>query len=210
MPPVPRIHVPFLIGIAGGSGSGKTTVVKELVKQIGKREVGCISQDYYYLDQSDIPMSKRVKVNYDHPLSLETDLLVEHLQLLKAGEPVDIPQYDFAQNTRAKEVVTLKPSKVVLVEGILLFEMKALRDMFDLKIFVDTEPDIRLARRMQRDVAQRGRTYESSLQQYLEFTKPMHDEFVEPSRKYADLILPEGMNFPVLDVLLAKVEKMLQ
>lgn len=196
---------PFLIGIAGGSGSGKTTVVSELRKLIGTKNVVCLSHDYYYRDQTDIPMKTRVKTNYDHPLSLETELLVQHLQQLSRGESVNIPQYDFAQNTRAKKTKRVRPAKVIIVEGILIFESKPLRELFDLRIFVDTEADIRLARRMQRDVEERGRTYEYCLKQYLEFTRPMHYEFVEPNKKFADVIFPEGMKLPAVDILLAKV-----
>ncbi len=202
-------HVkPFIIGVAGGSGSGKTTVVQNLMKELGKGQVLKISHDWYYRNQDDIAMEERVKTNYDHPLSLETSLLVEHVKQLVAGEAVALPQYDFVNHTRSKETVHATPSKVIIIEGILLFESTALRELFDLKIFVDTEADVRLARRLRRDVEERGRTFEFGLDQYMKFTRPMHLEFVEPYRRYADIIIPEGgENAPAIDVLVAKVLK---
>lgn len=198
---------PYLIGVAGGSGSGKTTVVETLMKLLGSKQVVRIAHDSYYRNQSHMEMEERVKTNYDHPLALETELLVEHVQKLLAGESVEIPEYDFVNHTRGSKVHTISPCKVLIIEGILLFESTALRKLFDLKIYVDTDPDLRLARRLQRDVAERGRTFEYSLEQYLKFTRPMHLEFVEPSKRYADIILPEGVNEPAIDVLVAKVLK---
>lgn len=202
---MPNSKKPFFIGIAGGSGSGKTTVLAELRKMLGSKNVACIAHDFYYREQSHIPMAEREKTNYDHPLSLETELLVEHLQQLSQGKSVNVPQYDFAHHTRAKKTKRIRPAKVIIVEGILIFESKPLRELFDLKIFVDTEADIRLARRMSRDVAERGRTYEFCLDQYMRFTRPMHYEFVEPNKKFADVIFPEGMKLPAVDILFAKV-----
>lgn len=198
---------PFVIGVAGGSGSGKTTVVQSLISALGRDEVAWIAHDFYYRDQQHKSMEQRVSTNYDHPNALETSLLIDHLHTLLSGEVAQIPQYDFVQHTRSNKTLTLQSAKVILVEGILLFESQELRELFDLKVFVDTEADVRLARRLVRDVQERGRTYEYCLEQYMQFTRPMHLEFVEPSKRYADIILPEGMNAPAIDVLVAKVLK---
>jgi uridine kinase len=200
---------PFVIAVAGGSGSGKTTVTEKLMEQLGERHAVRLSHDNYYRNQDHLPMSERVKTNYDHPQALETMLLVKHLDQLLSGKSVHIPTYDFANHTRAKETIELQPYPVVVVDGILLYESTELRQRFDLKLFVDTDADVRLARRLRRDVAERGRTYEFSLDQYLEFTRPMHIEFVEPTRRYADIIIPEGgFNTVALDVILAKVREL--
>lgn len=198
-------RTPFLIGVAGGSGSGKTTVVQTLMKELGKSEVVRIAHDWYYKNQDHMKMEERIKTNYDHPLSLETQLLIDHLKELIAGKEVLVPQYDFVHHTRAKDTLKIKPKHVIVVEGILLFDDPQLRELFDLKIFVDTEPDVRLARRLLRDVEERGRTFEYGLDQYMKFTRPMHLEFVEPSKRYADMIFPEGVKMPAIDVLVAKV-----
>lgn len=200
---------PFLIGVAGGSGSGKTTVVANLLKVLKKRSVLCISHDDYYQDQTHLPMAVRHQTNYDHPESLETSLLVQHLKQLSAGRSVAKPTYDFAQHTRSSTTQTLKPAKVIIVEGILLFENADLRKLFDLKVFVDTDADIRVLRRIERDIQERGRTFEFVVDQYQKFTRPMHLEFVEPSKRYADIIVPEGgFNNVALDLLLARVKEL--
>jgi uridine kinase len=202
---------PFLIGVAGGSGSGKTTVVDNLIKVLGKKSVTFISHDDYYKNQDHLSMSKKIKTNYDHPKALETDLLISQLQELIKGKAVQQPTYDFVKHTRSKKTVTLKPNKVIIIEGILIFESKNLRNLFDLKVFVDTDSDIRILRRIKRDIEKRGRTFDYVIDQYLKFTKPMHNEFVEPNKRQADIIIPEGgKNNVALDLLLTKVEKILQ
>lgn len=200
---------PFFIGVAGGSGSGKTTVVANLTKVLKNHSVLCISHDDYYRDQDHLPMSKREQTNYDHPDSLETDLLVKHLQMLAQNQSVEKPTYDFAHHTRSKITEKIVPAKVVIVEGILLFENKELREMLDLKVFVDTDSDIRVLRRIKRDIEERGRTFDFTVEQYQKFTRPMHLEFVEPSKRYADIIVPEGgQNNVALDLLLARVKEL--
>lgn len=200
---------PFLIGVAGGSGSGKTTVVANLLKVLKNRSVLCISHDDYYRNQDQLPMSQRERTNYDHPDALETSLLIEHLELLSAGKSVKKPTYDFANHTRSKKTEKIVPAKVIIVEGILLFENKGLRNKFDLKVFVDTDADIRVLRRIKRDIKERGRTFDFVVDQYLDYTRPMHLEFVEPSKRYADIIVPEGgLNNVALDLLLARVKEL--
>lgn len=202
------MHKPFLIGVAGGTGSGKSTVVAKL-KEVFIPKVISISHDNYYRDQSDKPMSERILTNYDHPLSLETKLLVQHLGELIEGKTTSIPTYDFVHHTRSDKTLTIEPKSVILVEGILLFESKALRDLLSLKIFVDTDADIRFIRRLTRDIAERGRDLNSVVEQYLTTVKPMHDEFVEPSKRYADIIIPEGgKNEPAIDVLIARIKEL--
>lgn len=183
---------PFIIGVAGGSGSGKTTLSSEIRKSVPKNLIEHIPHDAYYRDQSHIQMEQRFHTNYDHPDSLETDLLVSHLQQLKDGETVHRPTYDFTHHNRSKKTVKVTARKIIVIEGILIFADKQLRDMMDMKIFVDTDADLRLARRLVRDVAERGRTFEQGIEQYLLYTKPMHEQFVEPSKRFADIIIPEG------------------
>ncbi len=196
----------LIIGVAGGTGSGKTTIVDQLIAALAPEEVTRIAHDNYYKDQSNKTMAERVVTNYDHPLSLETSLLVTHLQQLKAGKTVAMPVYDFVHHTRATETVSLHATKVVIVEGILTLEAAELRPLFDLKIFVDTDADLRFIRRMQRDIDERGRDVQSVIDQYLATVKEMHQEFVEPSKRYADVIIPEnGENPAALDLLVGKV-----
>lgn len=183
---------PYIVGIAGGSGSGKTTLAKELIEQLLDDKVAIIPHDAYYKDQTELPMEERLQINYDHPESLETSLLIEHLQFLKAGQSIELPTYDFANHTRAGQVNEISPKPIILVEGILIFESAELVKLFDLKIFVDTPADVRFSRRLVRDVEERGRTFEFGIKQYLDFTRPMHDQFVEPSKYVADLVIPDG------------------
>ncbi len=182
----------LVIGIAGGTGSGKTTVAQAIVNRLGAPNVSLISQDSYYLDRSDLPFSERASLNYDHPDAFENSLLVSHLRALKTGRAVDVPVYDFSQHLRQASTVHVRPRPVVVVEGILVLADEGLRSMFDIKVFVDTDPDVRVLRRITRDIEERGRTLESVHRQYLETVKPMHDAFVEPSKRYADIIVPEG------------------
>ncbi len=201
---------PLLIGVAGGSGSGKTTVSQSILERVGRECIAYLQHDAYYRDRSALPFEERARINYDHPDSLETDLLVEHLKALRAGGAVEVPQYDFAQHVRKTATRRVEARAVILVEGILIFADRALCDLFDIKIFVDTDSDLRVLRRLQRDIAERGRTMESVVAQYLETVRPMHLEFVEPSKRYADVIIPEGgFNTIAIDMVVARINAML-
>jgi uridine kinase len=193
----------FVIGVAGGSGSGKTTVVRRIVDSLGPEHVTLLDHDRYYRDRNDLRLEERAALNYDHPDSLETDLLVRHVRELKAGNPVEVPRYDFTRHARLMEKDTFQPRRALIVEGILIFTDAALRDLMDIKVFVDTDSDTRFIRRLQRDVAERGRTMASVIDQYQTTVKPMHLEFVEPSKRYADVIIPlGGHNTVAVDLLL--------
>ena len=193
----------FVIGVAGGSGSGKTTVVRRIVDSLGPEHVTLLDHDRYYRDRNDLRLEERAALNYDHPDSLETDLLVQHVRALKVGAVVEAPRYDFTRHARLTEKDTLEPRRALIVEGILIFTDAALRDLMDIKVFVDTDSDTRFIRRLQRDVAERGRTMESVIDQYQSTVKPMHREFVEPSKRYADVIIPlGGHNTVAVDLLL--------
>ncbi len=181
-----------VIGVAGGTGSGKSTLVKKLQEAFVEKDVITLSHDYYYKQNNDISLEERRKLNYDHPQSFDTDMMIEHVKALKDGVAIERPVYSFVDHNRLKETVRVIPAKVLIVEGILIFENKKLRDLMDIKVFVDTDADIRLARRILRDVRERGRSMESVVGQYIATVKPMHEEFVEPSKKYADVIIPEG------------------
>lgn len=193
----------FVIGVAGGSGSGKTTVVRRIVDSLGPDQVTLLDHDRYYRDRNDLRLEERAALNYDHPDALETDLMVRHVRELKAGQAVEVPQYDFTRHARLSESTTFQPRRALIVEGILVFTDAALRDLMDIKVFVDTDSDTRFIRRLQRDVAERGRTMESVIDQYQNTVKPMHLEFVEPSKHYADVIIPlGGHNTVAVDLLL--------
>lgn len=197
---------PFVVGIAGGTGSGKTTVAHKLAAAIPHGRCVTIEHDAYYFDQTHLPMEERARINYDHPASLETALLVKHLRELRAGHPVEVPIYDFANHARRRETRAVDAARVIIVEGILVFTEPTLRELMDIKIFVDTDPDIRLMRRIRRDLEQRGRTFQSVRDQYYATVRPMHIEHVEPTKRWADLIIPEGGNNHVaLDVLLGQL-----
>lgn len=185
---------PLVIGIAGGSGSGKTTITAAVVEDIGRGRVAVLQHDAYYRDQPHLTFEERAAINYDHPDSLETEMLIGHLQRLRSGESVQVPVYDFATHRRKPETVTVGPRPVILVDGILVLAERRLRELMDLKIFVDTDPDLRILRRLKRDIDERGRTIDSVIGQYLATVRPMHLQFVEPSKVYADLIIPEGYN----------------
>lgn len=182
----------ILLGVAGGSGSGKTTVVEEILRSIRTFPVSVIHHDAYYRDLAHRPFEERAEVNFDHPDALETELLVEHLTRLRAGEGVDVPVYDFSTHTRTDRIQRVEATGVIIVDGILVLADPRLRDLLDIKVFVDTDPDIRFIRRLQRDVRERGRSLESVVEQYLRTVRPMHLAFVEGSRAYADIIIPEG------------------
>jgi uridine kinase len=193
----------FVIGVAGGSGSGKTTVVRRIVDSLGPEHVTLLDHDRYYRDRNDLRLEERAALNYDHPDSLETDLLVRHVRTLKAGQAVEAPRYDFTRHARLTEKDTVQPRRALIVEGILIFTDPALRELMDIKVFVDTDSDTRFIRRLQRDVAERGRTMESVIDQYQSTVKPMHFDFVEPSKRYADVIIPlGGHNTVAVDLLL--------
>lgn len=201
---------PLVIGIAGGTGSGKTTVANVILSRVGAENIAYLPHDAYYIDLKYLPEDLKKIQNFDHPDSLETDLMVQHIQQLKQGEAVDIPVYDFSTHSRTENTKHINPQPVIIVEGILLFADQVLRDMFDVKIFVDTDPDIRFIRRLQRDIIERGRTTESVIQRYLSTVRPMHLEFVEPSKRYANVIIPEGgLNEVAMDMVTARIEALL-
>ena len=202
---------PLVIGIAGGSGSGKTTVAQEILQRVGRERIAFLQHDSYYKDLTGLPPTQRAEVNFDHPNSLENELLIQHVASLCDGKPVEVPIYDFSTDSRTGQTVTVHPQRVILVEGILIFTEATLREMFDVKIFVDTDADLRLIRRLQRDITERGRTTESVIEQYLSTVRPMHLEFVEPSKRYADVIIPEGgFNTAALDMVVARIDVLLK
>ena len=206
-----RTATPFIIGVAGGTGSGKTTVASAILRRVGADRMAILSHDAYYRDWVDLPKDVLDRKNFDHPDSLETDLLVRHLKALKQGAAVEAPVYDFKTHRRSSETRRVEPKKVILVDGILLYVEPELRKVFDVKIYVDTDADIRLIRRIKRDIAERGRTLDSVVAQYESTVRPMHLEFVEPSKRYADLIVPEGgENTVALEFLFARLEKLLR
>ena len=197
----------LVIGIAGGTGSGKTTLMKNIVNRFGE-DITVISHDNYYKRHDELPYEERCKLNYDEPAALETDLLVRQLKQLRRGEAIDCPVYDFTVHNRSQETIHIVPRSVIVVEGIMIFENKELRDLMDIKIFVDTDADIRLCRRIKRDVNKRGRSLESVLPQYQETVKPMHDQYVEPSKRYADLVVLEGgKNMVALDMIMNRITR---
>jgi uridine kinase len=200
---------PFVIGVAGGSGSGKTTVVRQIVNSLGDDQVSLLEHDRYYRHRGDLRLEERAVLNYDHPDALETDLLVQHVKALRGGEPVAVPVYDFTRYAREAETVTLPPRRAIIVEGILIFTDPELRTLMDVKVFVDADDDTRFIRRLQRDIAERGRTVSSVIDQYLGTVKPMHLEFVEPSKRYADIIIPlGGHNTVAIDMLLTLIRSL--
>ncbi len=207
---MPQRAAPLVLGIAGGTGSGKTTVANVILERVGTENIALLPHDAYYKDLKDLPPVQRAQVNFDHPDSLETELLVEHVRALRAWEPVDIPVYDFTTHSRTTKTCRVEPQPVILVEGILIFAEPALRELFDVKIFVDTAPDLRFIRRLKRDILERGRTVESVIHQYETTVRPMHLEFVEPSKRHADVIIPEGgHNAAAMDMVVARIESLL-
>ncbi len=203
------VHTPLVIGVGGGSGSGKTTVVRRIVESLPEESVTVLEHDRYYRDRSELRLEERAALNYDHPDALETDLLVRHLVELRAGRPVEVPVYDFARYTRKGVTEHVEPRSAVIVEGILIYTDARLRALMDIKVFVDADADTRFIRRLRRDVAERGRTMESVIDQYLGTVKPMHLEFVEPSKRYADIIIPVGGHNPVaIDMMLSMIRSL--
>lgn len=200
----------IVIGIAGGTGSGKSTLINRIKEEFSD-SITMLSHDFYYKQHNQIPFEERKKLNYDHPDAFDTDLMIEHVKALTEYKPIERPVYDFTIHNRIDETVTVNPAKVIVVEGILIFENKELRDMCDIKVFIDTDADVRIIRRIVRDVEERGRTLESIVSQYLTTVKPMHEQFVEPSKKYADIIIPEGgYNRVALEMLNERIHALLK
>ena len=203
--------IPLVIGIAGGSGSGKTTVANAIIERVGAEQINYLPHDAYYKDLTNLPDSQRAEINFDHPYSLDTELMVEHIKTLKSWRPINLPIYDFKSHSRTDQTHRIEPKSIIIVEGILIFAEKILLPHFDVKIFVDTDADIRFIRRLQRDIIERGRTTDSVIKQYLNTVRPMHLEFVEPSKRYADVIIPEGgMNIVAMDMVVARIDSMLR
>lgn len=201
---------PIIIGVTGGSGSGKTTVSKAIYNQLHGQAIQIITQDTYYNDQSSMTMAERKAVNYDHPLAFDTDLLIKQLSDLRNNKAIEMPVYDYTQYTRSAETVHVEPQDVIILEGILILDDERLRDLMDIKVYVDTDDDIRIIRRIKRDMAERGRTLDSVINQYLATVKPMYHQFVEPTKRYADIIVPEGgENRVAIDILTTKVRDIL-
>jgi uridine kinase len=202
--------IPLIIGIAGGSGSGKTTVASEILSRVGSDKIAYLPHDAYYKDLSGLPPIQKCEINFDHPDSLESELLIKHIIELKKGKTIELPVYDFSTDRRTEKTIRINPHRVIVVEGILIFAEPGLRPLFDIKIFVDTDPDLRFIRRLQRDINERGRSPESVIEQYLKTVRPMHLEFVEPSKRYADVIIPEGgFNTAALDMVAARIATLL-
>ncbi|MFL7812980.1 MAG: uridine kinase [Anaerolineales bacterium] len=201
----------LVIGIAGGTGSGKTTVADYILESVGPEKISFLPHDAYYRELKGMAQEERAKVNFDHPSSLETELLIEHINQLKSGKTIQLPHYNFKTHTRTGDTTPIIPHQILVVEGILIFAEPELRKLFDLLIYVDTDADIRFIRRLRRDIEERGRTTESVTRQYLETVRPMHLEFVEPSKRYAHVIIPEGgYNTVALDLIVARIQSMLQ
>ncbi len=201
---------PIVIGVAGGTGSGKTTVSRQILERVGSKHIAYLAHDSYYKNRSDLSIEGNTPINFDHPDSLDTPLLIQHIQQLRRNEPAELPIYDFTKDARAPETISIKSQPIILVEGILIFSEKELRNQLDIKIFVDTDADIRFIRRLKRDIEERGRTAESVIQQYLTTVRPMHLKFVEPSKRYADVIVPEGgYNWVAIDMIADRIRSML-
>jgi len=202
---------PIIIGIAGGTGSGKSTVTNEIYKSITDKNVAVIEQDSYYKDQSDLSFEERVKTNYDHPFAFDNQLLINHLRKLINWEPIKKPIYDFENHNRKKETILVEPKDIIILEGILILYDEQLRNLMDIKIFVDTDADVRVIRRINRDINYRGRTLESVINQYMNTVRPAHLQFVEPTKRYADIIIPEGgYNRVAIDIIVTKVNDIIR
>lgn len=202
---------PVVIGVAGGSGSGKTSVTKAIYRQFTGHSILMLEQDYYYKDQSYLPFEQRLKTNYDHPLAFDNDLLIEHIHRLLEYRPIDKPVYDYSIHSRSDEVIRVEPKDVIILEGILVLEDERLRDLMDIKLFVDTDADLRIIRRLKRDIRDRGRTMESVIDQYVNVVRPMHNQFIEPTKRYADIIIPEGgHNHVAIDLMVTKIQTILE
>ncbi|RDY71959.1 MULTISPECIES: uridine kinase [Halobacillus] len=201
---------PVVIGVAGGSGSGKTSVTRSIIQRFTDKTLLMLEQDYYYKDQSDVPFEERLQTNYDHPLAFDNDLLIEHLEQLLDQKPVEKPVYDYKMHTRSDETIHVEPKEVIIVEGILVLEDERLRDLMDIKVFVDTDADVRIIRRLMRDINERGRSLDSVIEQYINVVRPMHLQFVEPTKRYSDIIIPEGgQNHVAIDLMATKIQTVL-
>lgn len=204
------MHKPVIIGVTGGTGSGKTTVTRKIMEEFGDVSLAYIPQDAYYKDQSHLTMDERVLTNYDHPLAFDTDLLKAHIVELLKGNAIQMPVYDFTEHNRSEETIPVEPKEVIIIEGILIFSDKELRDLMDIKVFVDTDDDIRIVRRIKRDMAERGRSLDSIIEMYTNIVKPMHEQFIEPTKKFADIIIPEGgSNNVAIDLMTTKIRSVL-
>lgn len=202
---------PIIIGVAGGSGSGKTTVTRAIYDQFKDTSMLVIEQDYYYKDQSHLPFEERLKTNYDHPLAFDNDLLREDLNKLLNRQSIEKPVYNYEMHTRSDETISVEPKDVIILEGILVLEDERLREMMDIKVFVDTDSDLRIIRRIMRDINERGRSIESVIDQYVNVVRPMHLQFVEPAKRYADIIIPEGgHNYVAIDLLTTKIKSIIE
>lgn len=202
---------PLVIGIAGGSGSGKTTLAMAILERVGQEHIAYLPHDAYYKDLSQLPTAQRTAINFDHPDSLDSDLLAQHVKMLRDQQAIDMPIYDFKTDRRTPQTKRVEPQPIIMVEGILIFTERVLRELFDVKIFVDTDADLRFIRRLERDIHERGRTTESVIRRYLATVRPMHLDFVEPSKRYADVIIPEGGLNPVaMDMVVARLEALLK
>lgn len=201
---------PLLIGITGGTGSGKSTVAKSICECLPKKNIVIIEQDSYYKDQSHLTPEERILTNYDHPFAFDTELLISHIKMLTDNKPIDKPLYDFTIHNRRKETQRIETKDVVILEGILVLDSPEIRKLLDIKIFVDTDADVRIIRRIVRDIKDRGRSLDSVIKQYMEVVKPMHNEFIEPTKRYADIIIPEGgYNKVAVDIMVAKINSIL-
>jgi len=202
---------PVVIGVTGGSGSGKTSVTKAINECFGEHSILILEQDYYYKDQTHLPFEERLKTNYDHPFAFDNDLLIEHINKLLSYESIEKPVYNYAEHTRAAETIHVEPKDVIILEGILVLEDERLRDLMDIKVFVDTDADLRIIRRLLRDIKERGRSIESVIDQYTNVVRPMHNQFIEPTKRYADIIIPEGgSNHVAIDLMVTKIQTILE
>ncbi|WP_409301837.1 uridine kinase [Peribacillus sp. SCS-155] len=202
---------PVIIGVAGGSGSGKTSVTRAIIESFKGHSILMLEQDFYYKDQGHLPFEERLKTNYDHPLAFDNDLLIEHINKLMRYEAIEKPVYDYSVHTRSDKVIHVEPQDVVILEGILILEDERLRDVMDIKLFVDTDADLRIIRRLFRDIKERGRTMDSVIDQYVNVVRPMHNQFIEPTKRYADIIIPEGgQNHVAIDLMVTKIQTILE
>ncbi|PMC39714.1 uridine kinase [Bacillus sp. UMB0899] len=202
---------PVVIGVAGGSGSGKTSVTKAIYEHFKGHSILMLEQDFYYKDQSHLPFEQRLNTNYDHPLAFDNDLLIDHLNALLHHKSIEKPVYDYSLHTRSEDVMIVEPKDVIILEGILILEDERLRDLMDIKLYVDTDADLRIIRRILRDIKERGRSIESVIEQYLSVVRPMHNQFIEPTKRYADIIIPEGgQNHVAIDLMVTKIQTILE
>ncbi|WML45485.1 uridine kinase [Neobacillus sp. PS3-40] len=202
---------PVVIGVTGGSGSGKTSVTKAIYESFKGHSILMLEQDYYYKDQSHLPFEERLKTNYDHPLAFDNDLLIQHIEQLLRYEQISKPVYDYSIHTRSSEVIPVEPKDVIILEGILVLEDERLRNLMDIKLYVDTDADLRIIRRLMRDIKERKRTMDSVIEQYVNVVRPMHNQFIEPTKRYADIIIPEGgHNHVAIDLMVTKIQTILE